>query len=187
MKKPIIFAVPVALVLLAAGYFFLLPLLKGSPAAALDEEGDPVAEVSAKPAIKKKKVAEPGLIYPMADRVFNLASGPGGPGYARIELALEFEKPPPTAAKSAPKEGAPAKEGAAKTGAEPLDPALEPVVARKAQIDDAVVKIVGSKTKEMMISAEGKDALKLEIMDAVTTIVPTMDIIAVYIVRLVVQ
>src|SRR5690349_17472758 len=95
MKKPIIFAAPVALALLAAAYFFVLPMLKGSsppakPADAAstvdDGEGTPTAH-------KPKKHPAPGLIYPIAEHVLNLASPDGAPHYARIALALEFTPP----------------------------------------------------------------------------------------------
>src|SRR5690348_15585793 len=92
MKKPIIFAAPVALALLAAAYFFVLPMLKGStppakPADAAADSGDST------PTPHKKKHPAPGLIYPIAEHVLNLASPDGAPHYARIALALEFTPP----------------------------------------------------------------------------------------------
>lgn len=174
-------------VLLAVSYFFLLPMIRGGSAeaeshAAADVEHDD-EEAPAKPK-RKKKAAEPGLIFPMQERVLNLSSQGGVPRYARIELALEFEKPETAAAakKSSGGHGAEAKDGAV-----PLDPALEPVAARKVLIDDAIVRIVGTKTVEMMTSAEGKEALKQEILAAVEEIVYEPAITGVYIVQLVVQ
>ena len=190
MKKPILLAAIVAPLALVAGYFFVLPKFKGTPAEALDDEG-PAVTAAAKPAAggrstaaaKKKRNAEPGLIYPAPDRIFNLRSAPGERHYARIELAIEFEKPAGEKGSAAKKkEGAPAKsEGPV------IDPLLEPVVARKAQIDDALTRIVGAKTADELSTTAGQEALKAEILEAVTEIVPTMDPLAVYIVRLIVQ
>lgn len=179
MKKPVIFALPAALVLLAVGYFVVMPMMKGKPAQALDEE--PATTAQAKK--KSKHAPEPGLMYPIPERVLNLSSSAGMPHYARIELAIEFERPanapPPPKAK---------KEGAAKDGAAaPLDPALEPVAARKAQIDDALIRIVGTKTMESMTTAEGRDALKQEFLAAIEEMVTKPLPVQVYIVRLIVQ
>jgi flagellar basal body-associated protein FliL len=186
MKKPVILAGVAAIVLLAVGYFVIMPMMQGKPAEALDheEEDEPVAAAAAK---KKKKSPEPGLIYPLPDRVLNLSGPAGTPRYARIELALEFDRPEAGGAHAKPKadggHGAPA----AKSNEPVIDPALEPVHARKVQIDDALVRIVGSKTMDEMTSAEGKDRFKQEVFDSVSEIVTQMDLLNVYIVRLVVQ
>ncbi len=187
MKKPLILAAVGAVVLVAVGYFLVLPMLTGKPAEAVDEEAEPVASASSRK--KATKVAEPGLIYSMSDRVLNLSSSGGAPRFARLELALEFE-PVADAAHAKAAKGKEAKapaHGAAAEGGAAIDPALEPVAARKAQIDDALVRIVGSKTLEAMTTNEGKEALKQEMFDAVSAIVPAMDLLNVYIVRLVVQ
>lgn len=181
MKKPIIFAIPVALVLIAAGYFLVVPKLRGKPAPVDDEE--PVATAAAKKKPRRGAQAEPGLIYPLPERVLNLAGPAGTPHYARIELALEFAKPKDANGAKQAKKG----EAAAKAGAAPLDPALEPVVARKAQLDDVLVRLVGTRTVEVMTSADGKEALKQEIVAAVEEIVPAPELLNVYIVRLIVQ
>jgi flagellar basal body-associated protein FliL len=187
-SKTMIIAGAGAVVLLAVSYFFLLPMIKGGSAeaeshAAADLEHDE-EEAPAKPK-KKKKAAEPGLIFPMQERVLNLSSQGGVPRYARIELALEFEKPEKAAAPAKKSSGGHGAE--AKDAAHALDPALDPVVARKVLIDDAIVRIVGTKTVEMMTSAEGKEALKQEILAAVEEIVYEPAITGVYIVQLVVQ
>ncbi len=175
MKKPVILAAVGALALLAVGYVFLLPMVKGKSAQAVEED-EPVATAK-----KPRRLAAPGLIYPVSERVVNLAGPPGVPHYARIELALEFEPP-----KGAKKGGS---EGAGGHGAkEPVvDPALAPVVARKAQIDDMLLRIISAKTVDQMTSADGKEALKQEILAALEQIVPEPTPVAVYIVRLVVQ
>lgn len=187
MKLPVILAAVVAVALLAGGYFFALPMLKGKPTAdahgeEFADEMDPTPVAAAKK--KKKPHHEPGLIYPVSERVLNLVSTGGVPRYARIELALEFEKPagykPPKAAGGG--HGAPA------AGAEPaLDPALEPVAHRKAQIDDAILRIVGSMTVDELTTNEGKDKLKQAVLAAVEEMITSPEITAVYIVRLVVQ
>lgn len=181
MKKPILFAGVAAVVLLAVSYFFVLPMIKGKPAAqATGDDDEPVAAAQAKKK-KAKRPVEPGLMYPMAERVLNLAGSGGVPHYARIELAIEFERPkePARPAKKAEAKG--------KESGPPLDPALEPVAERRALIDDALVRILGTKTLEGMTSAEGREALKQEMLAAVEEIVPEPAPLAVYIVRLIVQ
>ncbi|MFN8557066.1 MAG: flagellar basal body-associated FliL family protein [Dehalococcoidia bacterium] len=184
-KKPILFAGVAAVALLAAGWFFVLPMVRGNAAGQAAEDDEPVATAPAKK--KSKRPAEPGLMYPMPDRVLNLTSSGGVPRYARIELMIEFEKPHDE--KSA-KKGEKKEEGGhapAKGAAAPLDPALDPVVARKAALDDALVRVVGSKTAEEMTTAEGREAVKRELLAAVEEIVPAPAPLSVYIVRLVVQ
>lgn len=185
LKKPVIIAGGAAVVLIALAYFVVLPMLKSKPAAsaAATATVDAPADAGATPTAKKhRRTSEPGLMYPLPERVLNLTPTGGMPHFARIELALEFAPDTPNGAK--PKPAA----AAAKAGsATPLDPALEPVTKYKAQIDDALVRIIGSKTMEAMTSADGKAALKQEILDTVSTIVPKPDLIGVYIVQLVVQ
>jgi flagellar FliL protein len=181
MKLPVILAAAVAVVLLAAGYFFVLPMMKGKPAQAVEDD-DPTPVAAAK---KKKKAHEPGLIYPISERVLNLTSTGGVPHYARIELALEFERPADAKPEKAAKAGG---HGAAAPGAAPpLDPALEPVSHRTAQIDDAIVRIVGAKTLDDMTSTDGREKLKQEIQEAVEALVSKPELTGVYIVRLIVQ
>ena len=199
LKKPIVLAGVAAVVLLALGYLFVLPMVTGKPAdtqaaGAHSEEAaeeDVSAEEAKTPVKRKKKIAEPGLVYPLTDRVLNLATTGGQPHFARTELALEFLPPVDPKGHKAKKadhgggggHGAPA--AASKEPA--LDPALEVVNPYKPQIDDALVRIFGTKTVEGLTSAEGKEALKQEILDAVSNIVPKLDIVGVYIVRLIVQ
>jgi flagellar basal body-associated protein FliL len=183
MKLPVILAGVAAVVLLAAGYFFVLPMLRGTPAAAVDEEDEDPAPVAAARS-KKDAAHEPGLIYPMPERVLNLATSGGVPHYARIELALEFERP--AGAKAAKSGGG--GHGAAAGAAPPLDPALEPVAERKAKIDDAVLRIVGTRTLEEMTTNEGREHLKQEILESVAELIGSRpEITGVYIVRLIVQ
>lgn len=187
MKLPIILAAVVAVVVLAVGYFFALPMIKGKPAVALDEEEEEPTPVAATKKKHKNTAHEPGLIYPLPERVLNLATTGGVPHYARIELALEFARPANAKPAKAAKGGGHGGHGAA-TAEPPLDPALEPVVHRKAQIDDALLRILGTKTVEEMTSSEGREQLKGEILEAVAEIVGRKpEIIGVYIVRLIVQ
>lgn len=185
MKKPIMFAGIAAVVLLVVGYFVVFPMLKGKPAAdAADrDEDEPVAAVTKKK--PKRKAAEPGLIFPVSERVLNLTSSDGAPHYARIELALEFEVP--AGAKVAKGRGSSGGNGEAKETGPALDPLLEPVMARKVQIDDMLVRIIGSKTVGEMTTNEGREALKQEVLTALEEMVVSPEPVGVYIVRLIVQ
>lgn len=174
MKKPIIFAGVAAVVLVAVGYFFVMPMLKGKPVQAVEDETETVSRSK-----KPKKPAEPELVYPISERVLNLMSTNGSPRFARIEMAIEFEAPKGAKVAKAGK-------GEAK-GPPPLNPLLEPVEARKVQIDDLVLRIIGSKTLEQMTTNEGKEAVKQELLDELEKMIEKPVPINVYIVRLVVQ
>jgi hypothetical protein len=158
-------------------FFVVMPMMKGKPAAATTDDEEDVETVAKTPAPHV-----PGLIYPMKERVLNLSGSGGTPHYARIEVAVEFKMP---------KGAKPAKAGAGGHDAAPkedaLDPLLEPVAARKAQIDDLLVRIVGAQTLEKLTSAEGKEALKNELLAEVKELVTKPQPVAVYIVKLVVQ
>jgi flagellar basal body-associated protein FliL len=162
------------LVVAALAYFLVLPRLQGTPAAAHEEEEDE-EEVHAK---------APGLMYPISERVLNIAGSPGMPHYARIELAVEFKKPK---GYTAPKAAGGGHGAPAKDAAPPLDPALEPVAHYQAQIDDVLVRIIGAKTLEDMTTTEGKEHFKKELLDAVNEMVGKPKATNVYIVRLIVQ
>lgn len=187
MKKPLIIAGVAAVAILALGYFFVMPMVKGKAAAAptpsaasAGDNADPGATPRAQ---RKKHATEPGLMYPLAERVLNLAASPtGGTHFARIQLTLEFDRPATGPGSKPPAAGA-----AAKSTAVVLEPGLEPVTARKAQIDDAIVRIFGAKTFEMMTSTDGREQLKQDIIDAIGEIVPSPNISAVYINNLIVQ
>jgi flagellar basal body-associated protein FliL len=176
LKKPIVLAGAAAAVLLVVAYFVVLPMLTAKPGPAVAAKG---GEPAASPMANRPKRSDtPGMIYPLKERVLNLASPIGTTHYARIELSLDFAR--------APGAKPPAADPKAKSPT-PLEPGLQPVTERLPQIDDAIVRIVGSKTLEGLTTTEGKDQLKKDIMAAVTDIVSKPDLQAVYIVQLVVQ
>lgn len=182
MKKAILAAGVVAAVLLAAGYFVVMPMMAAKTVVVEEDEEE---EIVATPVKRKpNRNAEPGLTYTLPDRVLNLAVSGGTLHYARVELVLEFEKSEEHGAGKKKEEKG---EGEAKGGAAPLDPALEPVAARKVMIDDLIIRVLGAKTKEQISSPEGQEALKAEILDAVSELVPKPQVTAVYITRLMVQ
>ena len=180
MKKPVIFAAVLAVIVLVGGYFFLMPMLQGTPATVDDEEDEPVAE---KRANKPRRAAEPELVWQLPERVLNLNTVQGTPRYARFQLALEFARPPSAKPATKPKE----KEGAGTDPLVAIDPALEPVVARSVMIDDALVRIFTTMTAEELATTEGKEVLKAKVLDAVAELVPSPELVNVYILRLVVQ
>jgi flagellar basal body-associated protein FliL len=190
VKHPAALAVLVAIPLLLVGYIFVLPRVQGGSTA--DAHAGPALkggeqDVDGAPARRRRgRTVEPGLIFPVPDRVLNLKSTDGTPRYVRLELALEFEVKG-GAAKSEKHEKEKGGHGAPKESGPTLDPALEPVVRYRPLIDDALIRIVGGKTAAEMMSVEGREALKQELLDAVWEIVPAPEVVGVYIVRLVVQ
>jgi len=176
MKKPYILGAVAAVALLAAAYFFVLPGLKGSKSSANSTADLPATPYPYRP---RGEARVPGLMYPLSERVLNLASTGSTPHYVRIQLTIEFARPYGAKISSTK----PTKEGSAT----PLDPLLQPVQERSAQIDDALVRIAGSTTLDSITSPSGQEQFKHRLLDAVAQITPGLDPINVYIQELVAQ
>jgi flagellar basal body-associated protein FliL len=180
MKKPYIFGAVAAVGLLAVAYFLLLPMLKGSskPTAADATAAD--APATPHPYRAHQEASVPGLMYPISERVLNLASSGGTPHYARVQMTIEFARP----AGAKPALAAKPTKAASVT---PLDPLLDPVTAHSAQIDDALVRLIGGMTLETITSSAGQDQLKQKLLTEMAQIVPGLDPINAYFQELVVQ
>lgn len=181
MKKPYIFGAGAAVAVLAVAYFVLLPMFKGKATPAPASAAAAGALATPHPYRAHHETAEIGLMYPLAERLLNLASTGDTPHYARIQITIEFARPA----------GAPAKTSSSSAvkdpSATPVDPLLKPVQDHSAQLDDALVRIAGAMTMETMTSQPGQDALKQKLLAAVAEIVPGLDPINAYIQQLVVQ
>ncbi len=139
-KKPIMMIVG-ALILVAVGYKFVLPMVNPSaPAAAL---GSPTP------------FPGPGPTFKMEERVLNVQTTGDTPRYAKLGLGLEFENLDATFNSLAGEARLKFDEEFASEFA-PFLPAL----------DDAVITIVSAKSFDELNSAMGKEKLRGELKTA---------------------
>jgi flagellar basal body-associated protein FliL len=110
---------------------------------------------SVAPGVPDPAPGQHGVMVPLDTKVVNLAPG-GDYKYAKVGVTLELRPDDP---------GFYALKADARTAAESL------VVANYTYIlpllDDAVGKVVGSKTSTELLSQGGRDALKSELIDAI--------------------
>lgn len=177
MKKPYIFGAVAAVALLAVAYFLVLPMLKGGTKTSANTAAS--APATPYPYRARGEEGVPGLMYPVSERVLNLASTGSTPHYARLQMTIEFARPAGSKPATAPK--------AATGSAVPLDPLLDPVQAHSAEIDDVLVRLVGGMTLETITTSAGQDQFKQKLLDQVAQIVPGLDPINAYFQELVVQ
>ncbi len=164
MKKPVLIAVVAIALLAPVLYLFVLPKLTGSGEAKVG------AATSATPAAG----AGPTLV--LAERVLNLLSAPSDPHYLRIEIALEFEAEKPSFYKLS---------GAALSKAnDEFKAAMQPKLPA---IDDAVVRVVSSRTVAQLSTPQGMEELKSDLGKAITAVVGTPKLRRVYFTRFLTQ
>ncbi len=148
-----------ALVVVAALFFFVMP---GGSSADADAEGVEAAEEEAAAEDEFVPVHVEGRIGPyltLDDRVFTLVSSVDAPRYVKLRVVLEFETDD---------------EAWFELAGEALEEELEafreemPIFL----IEDAITSTVSVKTVEDISSAEGKDALREEIREAIAALLP---------------
>lgn len=120
-----------------------------------------------------------GMLVNMSTKIINLAD-PGGRKYIRLTVVLEFAPPLHIGGET----DKPAAHG------EEVDPNaefLESINAYIPQMDDIVITLLSTKTYEQLYTAEGKEALRQEIMNEINQRVEVVDVISVYFTEFVVQ
>jgi flagellar FliL protein len=146
---------------------------------------EPSVEASPEPTIIPTVVIMPGegLMETMSTKIVNLA-GSTSNQYIRITIVLEFVPASlPTATPEAAK-----KEG--ESSATTVDPNAEletRIKARMPMMDDIVITLLASKTYSDLYSAQGKEQLRSEIMNAINTKLPEFHVMSVYFTEFVVQ
>lgn len=142
----------------------------------------PVAEstVEVLPTPEPPKPGE-GVMFNMTTKIINLAD-PSGRKYIRLTIVLEFS-PEDEGAMPAP-EKAGGGEGEAAVAAPTFE---EKITARMPIMDDVVIKHLSTKTFEDLYTAEGKEALRTELMQAIQQAVPNFHLISIYFTEFVVQ
>ena len=122
-----------------------------------------------------------GNMVNMTTKIINLAE-PSGNKYIRLTVTLEFE--PDEEAVAAEGEAAAKEEEAATPTVSPFDTYID---ARMPILDDTVITLLSTKTYEALYTAEGKEALRQELMQAIAERIPDYKLINVYFTEFVVQ
>jgi len=126
-----------------------------------------------------------GTMFNMSTKIINLAD-PAGRKYIRLTIVLEFMSDEAEAVT----EEAAAESGGHGGGEEAVTaaPTFEEIInARMPIMDDVVIKHLSTKTFEDLYTAEGKEQLRLELMQAIQESVPDYHLISIYFTEFVVQ
>lgn len=131
------------------------------------------------PTPEPTKVVNPGegVMVNMSTKIINLED-PSGRKYIRLTVVLEFAPDFSTEAT------------ATTNSAENSDPNaafIARVNARMPMMDDVVITLLSTKTFEDLYTADGKEALRKEILEAINARLPDFRVISVYFTEFVVQ
>ncbi|MCL5961053.1 MAG: flagellar basal body-associated FliL family protein [Chloroflexi bacterium] len=131
----------------AAAAFFYMPALSSAIGlGSVQGAGEhPVADTQ----YAKEKSPEPGMMYPMKERVINLAD-PGGFRYIKIQIVLEYDLPE-------------ARGLAGDAYKKHQDELIKSMASRSPILDDVVTTVLAGKTAASLASAEGKEKLREEL------------------------
>ena len=116
-----------------------------------------------------------GIMINMSTKIINLAD-PGGRKYIRLTVALEFAPDNPDY-RDLPEEEA----------AVYLEEFQTEVANSMPSMDDVVITLLSTKTFEELYTAEGKEALRTEVRDAINERLSELTVISVYFTEFVVQ
>ncbi len=169
----------------AGAAYFVLPIVSPpvSAAAANSGTGSHGASASSRSASpptsraesshSKFAVAEPGVMYPMKERVMNLAEGSSGQ-YIKVELALEFDVPDAKALKG---------EALKKR----QDEFVKELAGRRPIFDDILTTVISSKTGEAIARGDGKEKLRQELKTKLGEVAGEHRLVNVYFTQLIIQ
>jgi flagellar protein FliL len=116
-----------------------------------------------------------GLMETMSTKIINLA-GSSGNQYIRVTVVLEFK---PIVSLNAVVAGG--------GNADPNAALKAEIETRMPIMDDVVITLLATKTYEDLYTAQGKENLRKEIMDAINSRLPEFHIMSVYFTEFVVQ
>jgi flagellar protein FliL len=127
------------------------------------------------------QLVEPGqgLMINMNTKIINLAD-PTGRKYIRVTMVLEFYPEP-----VATEEGKKSEEGS--SGTPTPTPQEAKIQTMMPLLDDLVITTLSTKTFEELYTAEGKETLRKELMEAIDKRLPDLHILSVYFTEFVVQ
>lgn len=155
---------------------------------------EPVVEVEEQHTPSASTEVHPGegVMLSLGPKVINLAD-PSGRRYIRIDLTLEFAPTDPEYyVLKAESEHAESSDGHGEgEGENPLDLYLtnfsNELIELSPAINDTLITLVSSKTYDEVNSAEGKEALRNELMQLINARLPNYRVIAIYFTEFVVQ
>lgn len=123
-----------------------------------------------------------GVMINMSTKIINLAD-PSGRKYIRLTVVLEFA-PQDTASAEGDSYGEDKKAGEKSGEADPFEAKIQ---ARMPMMDDVVITLLSTKTFEELYTAEGKERLRLELIQAISQRMPEFKLLSVYFTEFVVQ
>lgn len=129
---------------------------------------------------KEEVLPGEGIMIDTGTKIINLAE-PGGRRYIRIGVVLEFVPP------EEDPEAKPAAEGEGEAGNPAIDAFTTEVNAKLPMINDTVITLLSSKSFEQLYTTEGKEALRLEIMEKIQSLMPHDELLGVYFTEFVVE
>jgi flagellar FliL protein len=129
---------------------------------------------------KEEVLPGEGIMIDTGTKIINLAE-PSGRRYIRIGVVLEFVPP------EEDPEAKPAAEGEGEAGNPAIDAFTTEVNAKLPMINDTVITLLSSKSFEQLYTTEGKEALRLEIMEKIQSLMPHDELLGVYFTEFVVE
>jgi len=117
-----------------------------------------------------------GVMVDMSTKIINLADTTGR-RYIRLTVVLEFAPEPSATQETKGSEGE----------VDPNEALKTEIANRMPLMDDVVITLLSTKTYEELYTADGKEALRKEILDAINTKLPEFRVISVYFTEFVVQ
>jgi flagellar FliL protein len=152
-------------------YVYEIPAMTTPVAAAEHAAVEPVSEAPVQHAYQPGE----GIMLNMSTKIINLVD-PGGHKYIRLTIVVEFAPDNPEY-ESLPEE----------EKNHYLTEFENKLNARVPIMDDTVITLLSTKTYEDLYTAEGKEELRLEIMDILSEKLPDLHIISIYFTEFVVQ
>lgn len=129
---------------------------------------------------KEEVLPGEGIMIDTGTKIINLAE-PGGRRYIRIGVVLEFVPP------EEDPEAKPAAEGEGEAVNPAIDAFTTEVNAKLPMINDTVITLLSSKSFEQLYTTEGKEVLRLEIMEKIQSLMPHDELLGVYFTEFVVE
>ncbi len=136
---------------------------------------EPVSEATSVPEEAHTYLPGEGVMLNMSTKIINLVD-PGGHRYIRLTIVVEFAPDNPEF------ESLPEEEKTAY-----LTEFEEKLNSKLPILDDTVITLLSTKTYEDLYTAEGKESLRMEIMDILSKRLVDLHIISIYFTEFVVQ
>lgn len=156
-------------------YVYEMPTMTTPVAAVEETTAEPVIDHSSSSTNGHEYQPGEGIMVNMSTKIINLVD-PGGHKYIRLTIVVEFAPDNPEY------ESLPEEEKTAY-----LTEFEERLNSRVPIMDDTVITLLSTKTYEDLYTAEGKENLRLEIMNLLAEKLPDLQIISIYFTEFVVQ